>query len=170
MCLAYRNLVSTPQLATRHKMCFIWSRLLHQYILKERMSLLHNLCIVWFALPSAGVCELCRQQGSPHWDWSPADAESHPFSCTVSSLKVMQGSCNREGVWTHISNPRAVPQAWEHLFRVVCDTVPAHCAHCAHHNALSSVPMISKHWASSSCKGRAFVCLDSKKLSVLRMD
>lgn len=43
------------------------------------------------------------------------------------SLKVTLGSCSRE-----ILNHRAVTQAWEQLIRVVCNIIPAHCAHYAH--------------------------------------
>lgn len=63
----------------------------------------------------------------------------HPVNAVVSasqgewqhSPKVLHGSCDIE-----IPDPRAVTQAWEHLFGVFCSTIPTHSAHSAHHDAL----------------------------------
>lgn len=57
-------------------------------------------------------------------------------------LKVLQ---QRGSLDSHLPDPGTVTQAWEHLLRVVCDIIPTHCAHYAHHNALFSV-LIPTPW------------------------
>lgn len=88
--------MSTPQLGARHKMCFIWSHLLQQYIFRESMSFTHLLHIIWFALPSGGAFELCHQ--------SPHSKAHHSLWRELIEVKLLQlGSCAKYSQLSYLS-------------------------------------------------------------------